>query len=183
VKEAKKRGLSNITTSPPAMDALVSKKSKKLFVENNIFSEREAEARHEILLETYTKKIQIESRVMGDLALNHIIPTAIKYQKLLVENVEGMKQIGLKADTWQTQMDIIIEISEHISVIKKNTDEMTEARKKTNKVEHAREKAIAYCDKVRPYFDTIRYHIDKLELIVDDEMWTMPKYREMVSIK
>jgi glutamine synthetase len=183
VKEAKKRSLSNITTTPPALDAMISKKSKKLFVDNNIFSEREAEARHEILLETYTKKIQIESRVIGDLAINHIIPTAIKYQKLLVENVAGMKNIGLKADSWQTQFDIIREISEHISVIKKNVDDMTEARKKANKLEHAREKAIAYCDNVKPYFETIRYHVDKLELVVDDEMWALPKYREMVSIK
>ncbi|MFI5219676.1 MAG: glutamine synthetase III, partial [Bacteroidia bacterium] len=183
VKEAKKRGLNNITTTPKALDAMVSKKSIKLFETNNIFSEREAEARHEILLETYTKKIQIESRVMGDLALNHIIPTAIKYQKLLVENVEGMKDIGLKASTYETQIDIINDISEHITAIKKNTDEMIEARKKVNRIEHARDKAIAYCDKVKPYFEIIRQHIDKLELTVDDEMWSLPKYREMVSIK
>lgn len=183
VKEAKRRGLSNITTIPPALDAMVSKKSKKLFADNNIFSEREAEARHEILLETYTKKIQIESRVMGDLALNHIIPTAIKYQKLIVENVEGMKDIGLKADAFSTQLDMIKEISEHITVIKKNTDDMTEARKKANQLEHARDKAVAYGDKVRPYFETIRYHIDKLELLIDDELWPLPKYREMVTIR
>lgn len=183
VKEAKRRGLSNITTTPPALDAMVSKKSKKLFADNNIFSEREAEARHEILLETYTKKIQIESRVMGDLALNHIIPTAIKYQKLIVENVEGMKDIGLKADAFSTQLDMIKEISEHITVIKKNTDDMTDARKKANQLEHARDKAVAYGDKVRPYFETIRYHIDKLELLIDDELWPLPKYREMVTIR
>lgn len=183
VKDAKKRGLSNITTTPSALDAMVSKKAKKLFADNKIFSEREAEARHEILLETYTKKIQIESRVMGDLAINHIIPIAIKYQKLLVENVEGMQDIGLKADSYGIQLDIIKEISEHITVIKKNSDAMIEARKKANKIEHAREKAIAYCDIVKPYFETMRKHVDKLELIVDDELWPLPKYREMVSIK
>jgi glutamine synthetase len=183
VKEAKKRGLKNITNTPEALDLMVTPKAKKLYTSNNIFSERELEARHEILLETYTKKIQIESRVMGDLAINHIIPTAIKYQKILVENVEGMKDIGLKPEHYSAQLEIIKEISEHISVIKKQVDEMTEERKKANKLSHARDRAMAYCKKVKPYFDIIRYHVDKLELIVDDEMWPLPKYREMLSIK
>lgn len=183
VKEAKKRGLSNITTTPQALDAYVSKKSKELFRKNNIFTERELEARHDILLETYTKKIQIESRVIGTLALNHIIPAAIKYQSELIRNVEGLKNIGLKADAFKIQLDIIREISEHLNVIKSKTDEMTEERKKANKIDSTRTKAIAYCDKVKPNFDIIRYHVDKLEVIVDDAYWPLPKYREMVTVR
>ena len=110
LREAKKRGLSNITTTPPALDAFVSKKSLKLFEENNIFSHREAEARHEIMLETYIKKLQIEARVMGDLAINHIIPAAVKYQTTLAGNVEGLKDIGMKPDTYGTQVTMIREI-------------------------------------------------------------------------
>ncbi len=183
VKEAKKRGLSNITTTPPALDAYVSKKSKELFKKNNIFTERELEARHDILLETYTKKIQIESRVIGTLSLNHIIPAAIRYQSDLIRNVEGIKAIGLKADSFKTQLDLIKEISEHLNVIKASTDAMTDDRRKANKIENVRSKAIAYCDKVRPHFDTIRYHVDKLELLVDDAYWPLPKYREMLAVR
>jgi len=183
VKEAMKRGLSNFTTTPPALDAYISKKSKELFEKNNIFTHRELEARHEILLETYTKKIQIESRVIGTLAMNQIIPTAIRYQSDLLKNVEGLKSVGLKADMYSTQLDIIKEISEHVEVIKKHTDLMTDARKQANKIEEARAKAISYCDDVRPNFDTIRYHVDKLELLVDDSYWPLPKYREMLSVR
>lgn len=182
-KEAKKRGLSNVTTTPPALDAFVTKKSMDLFERNNIFSHRENEARHEIMLETYIKKIQIESRVMGSLAINHILPAAIKYQTLLVENVEGLKDIGLPKDTYAAQMELIKEISSHITIIKKNVDDMIEARKKANSISNVRTKAIAYCDKVKAHFDTLRYHVDKLELIVDDESWPLPKYREMVTIR
>jgi glutamine synthetase len=183
VKEAKRRGLSNLTTTPPALDAFVSKKSKELFKRNNIFTERELEARHEILLETYTKKIQIESRIIGTLALNHIIPVAIRYQTDLVKNVEGLRSIGLQPDVYKTQLDLIHEISNHISVIKSDADLMTEERKKSNRIENAREKAIAYCDKVKPYFDSIRYHVDKLELLVEDAYWPLPKYREMLAVR
>ncbi len=183
VKEAKKRGLSNFTTTPPALDAYVSKKSKELFANNNIFSGRELEARHEILLETYTKKIQIESRIVGTLTLNHIIPAAIKYQSDLIKNVEGLKSLGLKADSYAIQLDIIKAISGHITVIKTKTDLMVDERRKANKIEHARPKAIAYCDKIRPYFDEIRYHVDKLEQLVDDAYWPLPKYREMLIVR
>jgi glutamine synthetase len=183
VREAKRRGLSNINNTPEALDALVSEKAKKLFIENNIFTERELEARYEVLLETYTKKIQIESRVMGEMALNTIIPAALKYQRMLVENVEGMKDIGLKAPDYAAQVEIIREISGHVTQIKKNVHAMIEERKKANRLEHARQRAIAYCKKVKPFFDIIRYHADKLELIVDDAMWPLPKYHEMLSIK
>ena len=182
-KEAKRRGLSNVTTTPPALDAFVTKKSTELFDRNNIFSHRENEARHEIMLETYIKKIQIESRVMGSIAVNHILPAAIKYQTLLIENVEGLKDIGLPKDTYAAQIELIREISSHIAIIKKNVDEMIEARKKANAMTNVRGRAIAYCDKVKAYFDIIRYHVDKLELVVDDESWPLPKYREMVTIR
>lgn len=182
-KEAKKRGLNNITTTPTALDAFVSKKTMSLFENNNIFNHRELEARHEIMLETYIKKIQIESRVMGVVATNHIIPAAIKYQHLLVQNVEGLMDIKMPRETYAAQVEIIKAISNHITVIKKNCDAMLEARKKANATENIRARAIAYCDKVKLYFDEIRYHVDKLELIVDDECWPLPKYREMVTIR
>lgn len=182
-KEAKKRGLSNVTTTPPALDAFVTKKSMDLFERNNIFSHRENEARHEIMLETYIKKIQIESRVMGNIAINHILPAAIKYQNLLVKNVEGMKGIGLPKDAYNAQVELIREISSHLTLIKKNVDEMVEARKKANAIDNVRSRAIVYCDKVKSYFDVIRYNVDKLELIVDDECWPLPKVREMVTIR
>jgi len=182
-KEAKKRGLNNITTTPTALDAFVSKKTMSLFESNNIFNHRELEARHEIMLETYIKKIQIESRVMGVVATNHIIPAAIKYQHLLVQNVEGLMDIKMPRETYLAQTEIIKEISNHITIIKKNCDAMVEARKKANAIENIRTRAIAYCDKVKAHFDEIRYHVDKLELIVDDECWPLPKYREMVTIR
>lgn len=183
VKEAKRRGLSNIQTTPEALDAMVSKKSMELFSVNNIFSHRELEARHEIVLETYMKKIQIESRVIGTITLNHIIPAAIRYQNELLKNVEGLKAAGMKPGAYATQMELIREISEHLSVIKTKTDEMTEARKKANKIENARSRALAYCNDVKPFFEEIRYHVDKLELMVDDTLWPLPKYREMVIVR
>ena len=182
-KEAKKRGLNNITTTPTALDAFVSKKTMSLFESNHIFNHRELEARHEIMLETYIKKIQIESRVMGVVATNHIIPAAIKYQHLLVQNVEGLMDIKMPRETYAAQVEIIKAISNHITIIKKNCDAMLEARKKANAIDNIRTRAIAYCDKVKLHFDEIRYHVDKLELIVDDECWPLPKYREMVTIR
>jgi glutamine synthetase len=183
VKDAKKRGLSNITTTPPALDAFVSKKSLKLFEENGIFSHREAEARHEIMLETYIKKIEIESRVIGDLAQNHILPAAIRYQTIIAENVDSLKDCGLKADAYSTQLDMVKEISTHVTEISKNVKAMIIARDKALDVSHARDKAIAFCDKVKPYFDLIRHHVDSLEMMVDDEMWPIVKYRELVTIR
>jgi len=183
IKEAKKRGLSNLKTTPQALDAYVSKNSLSLFERTKVFSHREVEARHEIMLETYTKKIQIESRVMGDLLLNHIIPAAIEYQNRLIRNVEGLKNLGLKADATNAQLELIKEISEHVNVIKKGVYEMVEARKKANVAKNSRDMAIAYCDKVRTHFDTLRYHTDKLEMLTDDALWPVPKYREMVVIK
>lgn len=183
VQEAKKRGLSNIKTTPLALDVIVSKKTKDVFKRNGVFSDRELEARHEILLETYTKKIQIESRVIGDLALNQIIPTAISYQNKLITNVKGLQEIGLKNGYSSTQIEIVKQISKHIAVIKQNMDEMIEERKKANKIDDVKQRAIAYCDKIKVYFDVIRYHVDKLELLVEDESWPLPKYRELLFTK
>jgi glutamine synthetase len=186
VKEAKKLGLSNIKTTPEALGAFVSKRTLELFERHNILSEREQHARYDIYLETYTKKIQIESRVIGDLALNHIIPTAIKYQSSLIENVRGLKEITSGAEfkkISQIQMDMITEISEHITVIKTKVDEMTEARKKANALTDVKKQAVEYCEKVKDYFEIIRYHVDKLELVIDDESWPLPKYRELLFTK
>ncbi|HQW00421.1 MAG TPA: glutamine synthetase III [Bacteroidia bacterium] len=183
VKEAAKRGLSNIQTTPLSLDAYVSKSSLKLFDDLNIISHREVEARHEILLETYIKKIQIESRIMGDLAINHIIPAAIRYQTELARNVEKLMNIKAGADTTKTQMEMITEISKHVNSINKLVDQMIEARKKANKMENIRERAINYCDDVKPYFEQIRDHVDSLEMLVDDEIWPMAKYRELVTIR
>jgi len=182
VKEAEKRGLSNVKTTPHALDFYVSKKSTKLFTETGIYSERELHARHEIMLEDYTKKIQIESRIMGELALNHIIPTAIAYQNKLITNVSGLKNIGINAS--ETVLDLINQISGYIDSINKNVHDMVEARKAANNIEDGRERAIAYCDNVKEkYFDAIRYAVDKLELIVDDEDWPLVKYRELLFVK
>jgi glutamine synthetase len=186
VKEAGKRGLSNIKTTPLALGAFVSKQTMDLFMRNNIMTEREQHARYDIYLETYTKKIQIESRVMGDLVLNHIIPTAIRYQGSLVENVKGLKEIFSGGDfkkAAQIQLDMIMAISDHINIIKTKVDEMTEARKKANALTDVKKQAVEYCDKVKAYFDEIRYNVDKLELLVDDENWPLPKYRELLFTK
>ncbi len=186
VKEAAKRGLSNIKTTPVALSAFVSKQTINLFERHGILSEREQHARYDIYLETYTKKIQIESRVIGDLALNHIIPTAIKYQSSLIENVRGLKEIMSAADFKKAatiQMEMIVEISEHINTIKTKVDEMTETRKKVNAIADVKKQAVDYCEKVKAYFDVIRYHVDKLELLVDDESWPLPKYRELLFTK
>lgn len=181
-KEAERRGLPNLRTTPVALDAYVTDKALKLFTGQEIYTERELHARYEILLEAFVKKIQIEGRVLGDLAQNHIIPTALNYQSRLVNNVKGLKEIGLDAKTYESQLDIIQRISEHVNLVKKGVDAMTEERKKANKLTDVRKMAAAYDDKVKPYFDTIRYNIEKLERIVDDSVWPMPKYRELLFV-
>jgi len=186
VKEAAKRGLSNIKTTPEALGAFASKQTMSLFERHGIMSEREQHARYDIYLETYTKKIQIESRVMADLALNQIIPTAIKYQSSLIENVKGLKEIMSPADfkkNGQIQLEMIMEISEHINIIKTKVDQMTEARKKANAIADVKKQAVEDCEKVKSYFDVIRSNVDKLEIVVDDESWPLPKYRELLFTK
>jgi glutamine synthetase len=181
-KEAKKRGLSNHKTTPIALKAKVSKKALDLFKDLNVMNHVEVEARYEIELEEYTKKIQIEGRVLGDIARNHVIPTAIRYQNTLIENVRGLKEIFGKdfEKIAKEQISLIKEISAHIEGINSNVEAMTEARKKANVLTDAQKMAESYCDKVKPYFDVIREHCDKLELLVDDEVWTLTKYRELL---
>ena len=183
--EAEKRGLSNFKTTPEALKARVSKQALELFSELNIMNHVEVEARYEIELEEYTKKIQIEGRVLGDIARNHVIPTAIRYQNTLIENVRGLKDIfGAEFEKiGKEQIELIREISAHISGIHKMVEEMTEARKEANALTDALQMAGAYCNIVKPYFDLIRSHCDKLELLVDDEIWTLTKYRELLFTK
>jgi glutamine synthetase len=182
-KEAEKRGLSNIKTTPKALDAYVSEKTTSLFTKLNVFNERESHARHEILLESFYKKLQIEARVIGELVNSAIIPAAIEYQSKLIQNVQGLQAIGLDKKTYQAQLELITKISEHLNFIKTNVDKMVEARKKANAIEDAREKSIAYDEKVKTFFEPIRYHVDKLEQLVDDAQWPLPKFRELLFIK
>ena len=184
--EAAKRGLNCETSVPVIYDAYTTPESVKMFESLGVFSKRELEARNEIKWETYTKKIQIEARVLGDMAINNIIPVATRYQSLLLDNVYKMTQVYGKDEALKlagTDSDLIREISERIAKIKTLTADLVEARKVANKIEAEREKAVAYHDTVVPFFEKIRYEIDKLEMIVDDEMWTLPKYRELLFIR
>ena len=181
--EAEKRGLQNIKTTPKALDALISEKTQKIFEETGVFSKREAHARHEILLEAYYKKLQIEARIICELVTNMIIPSAIKYQSDIINNVKGLMDIGFDKDSYEAQLLIIEELSKHINFIKTNVYAMIEERKKANVIVDSREKAIAYDEKVKAYFEPIRYHVDKLELLIDDTIWPLPKFRELLFIK
>jgi len=183
-KEAKKRGLPNVKSTPLALDAYADKKTHKLFVDNGIFKSSEIEARHEIMLEEYIKKLQIEARVLGDLASTFVIPAALRYQNLISENIKGLKESGLNPKMYANQLQILEKISEHIQIISDHVEQMIEERKKANNMEDTRKKAIAYCDNVKEkYFNLIRYHIDKLELMVDDSLWLLPKYREILFLR
>ncbi|MCX6297993.1 MAG: glutamine synthetase III [Bacteroidetes bacterium] len=183
-KEAERRGLPNIKTTPLAFDALTTDKAKHLFESNGIYNHIELEARHEIELENYLKKVQIEGRIIGDLALNHILPAAMKYQNSVLANVNGLKAAGLPESAYASQLTILKQVSEHIQVIHTKVHAMVEARKIANNIESTRTKAIAYESQVKAaYFDEIRYHVDKLESLVDDEIWTLPKYREMLFLR
>lgn len=182
-KEAERRGLPNVKTTPLALDAFVTDKAKKLFEHHNIYTHSELEARHEIMLENYVKKVQIEARVIGDLATTYILPAAIKYQNILIQNIKGLKDIGIDENGYKNQKHIASKISEHIANISSSVESMIKGRKAANKIEDSREKAIAYCDNIKSHFDKIRYHVDKLELLVDDEYWELPKYREMLFLR
>ncbi len=182
--EAEKRGLQNVKTTPLALDAYVTEKAKALFATNNIYTHEELEARHEIMLEEYVKKVQIEARVMGDLASTYILPAAVKYQNVLLQNINGLKDAGIEAAGYANQLAIVKIISNHITIISDKTEAMIQARKKANDLTDIREKAIAYCEEVKgKFFDDIRYHVDKLELMVDDSFWTLPKYREILFLR
>ena len=182
-EEAEKRGLSNFKTTPKALKAYVSKASKELFKSVGVYTEREMDARYEIMLEDYVKKIQIEARILGNLATNHILPAAINYQNTLIQNVRGIKELGLPEDAYRSQLNLLRVASSHIQEINDNVEAMIAARKVANKEENMHTRADLYCDTIRPYFDKIRYHADKLELIVEDKLWPLPKYRELLHLK
>ena len=186
VEEAKKRGLDCETSCPVIFDNYLSPESITMFEQLNVMTRKELEARNEVKWDTYTKRIQIEARVMGDLTMNHIIPVATHYQSQLAKNVHNMRNIfpAEKIDRLcGRNMKIIEEIAERIQIIEKGVEDLVEARKVANKIENEREKAVAYHDTVAPKMEEIRYHIDKLELIVADELWTLPKYRELLFIR
>jgi len=184
--EAEKRGLDCETSCPVIFDRYLDEASIKMFESINVMNKKELEARNEVKWETFTKKIQIEARVMGDLSMNHIIPVCTRYQSQLIKNVENMKTIfpAEKAEKLSARnMKLIEEIAERTDKIEKNVEELVEARKVANKIESEREKAIAYHDTVEPKMEIIRREIDKLELIVEDDLWTLPKYRELLFIR
>ena len=184
--EAERRGLDCETSCPVIFDNYLSADSIAMFGSTGVMTQVELEARNEVKWETYTKKIQIEARVLGDLAMNHIVPVAIEYQSKLIDNVYKMKGLfsAEEADKLSAEnLAIIREISERTAYIKEHVDAMVEARKVANKIEGERAKAVAYHDTIAPMLEQIRYHIDKLELIVDDQMWTLPKYRELLFIR
>ena len=186
IAEAKRRGLDTEKSAPVVFDRYLDEDSVKMFESQNVMKRNELEARNEVKWETFTKKIQIEARVLGDLSMNHIIPVATDYQSRLSSNVERLMAIygpeeGRKLS--ERNMKIIREIADHTAAIEQGVEDMVNARKVANKIENPRAKAVAYHDTVETYFEAIRYHIDKLELIVADELWTLPKYRELLFIR
>jgi glutamine synthetase len=183
IEEAEKRGLSHLRTAPAAIEEMASKQTLDLYENLGVMSHRETLARQEIAYELYTNLIRIESRVIGDLAKNHILPTTLRYQNELIKNVQGLKDILDSKDfkdLSSIQMDMIKGISKHVKIVQEATDKMIAERKRINKLEDPKQKANEYSDIVKPFFDKIRYSVDKLELMVDDEMWPLPKYRELL---
>lgn len=181
--EAAKRGLSNFKTTPEALAILSDEKAISMFTELGIYTRRELEARHEIVLEEYVKRVQIEARIMGYMSSNQVIPSAIKYQNLLIENIKGLQAIGLDKTAYAAQQKIVTVISNHVQEISANVEAMIDARKVANKMQNMEEKAFSYCNDVKSKFEKIRYHADKLELIVEDALWSMPKYRELLFLR
>ena len=185
-EEARRRGLDCESSCPKCFDRYLDDASIKMFESMNVMKRNELEARNEVKWETYTKKIQIEARVMGDLAMNHIIPVATHYQSQLAKNVQNMVNIFGDVEGKQLSernIKIIREIAERTTIIESGVEELVNARKQANKIESQREKAIAYHDTIAPKMEAIRYQIDKLELVVSDELWTLPKYRELLFIR
>ena len=186
VEEAKRRGLDTESSCPVVFDRYIDESSVAMFESLGVMTRKELEARNEVKWDTYTKRIQIEARVMGDITMNHIVPVATHYQSQLAKNVQNMRQIfpTEKADKLCARnMKLIEEIAERTQLIETGVEELVNARKVANKIECEREKAIAYHDTVEPKMKDIRYQIDKLELIVADELWTLPKYRELLFIR
>jgi glutamine synthetase len=185
--EAQRRGLDCETSCPIIFDRYLDEKTVQMFERMKVMQRHELEARNEIKWETYFKKIQIESRVLGDLCLNHIIPVATKYQSELADNVHKLQLIFTDKEKIKEltayNINLIEKINSHTSFIAENVDAMTETRRLANRIEEIREKAINYHDKVEPYLNAIRQHIDELELIVEDELWPLPKYRELLFVR
>ena len=174
----------SVVRDPLALDAMATDKAKTLFENNNIYSHPELEARHEIELENYIKKVQIEARIMGDLAINHIIPAAVNYQNTLLANIKGLKDAGLPESSYAGQLEIVKAISDHLQTVHSKVHDLVEARKIANNITDTRTKAIAYESQVKSaFFDDIRYHVDKLEHLVSDDEWTLPKYRELLFLR
>ncbi|MFM8976791.1 MAG: glutamine synthetase type III, partial [Bacteroidota bacterium] len=182
-KEAAKRGLSNYRTTPEALDAMVSKSTVQLFEKMGVYTEREIEARHEIMLENYIKKLQIESRVVGELSLTQIVPAAMTYQQRCLENLRLQKELGITAKSTASLKVLAETIGQHIAAMVEQTEKMRLARKKANEIESTRTRAQVYCEQVKPYLESIRDHADRLEILVDNELWPLPKYRELLFLK
>lgn len=183
VNEAAKRGLGNIKTTPEALNAYLSKKSKSVFISNNIFNEKELEARYEIMQELYVKKIDIEAKVLAQLATSHVIPAAIAYQTRLAKNVASLKAAGMSKSVYQSQKNAIEKISSNINSISQTVNKIIAETEKAHHAGNTHKCALAFCHKVKPLFDVVRKSSDSLEFIIDDEMWQLPKYREMLFIK
>ncbi len=185
-EEAARRGLDCETSCPLVIDRYLDPESIDMYESMHVMNRHELEARNEIKWETYQKKIQIEARVLGDICMNHIIPVATKYQSELVDNVHKIYSVfppEKAKELTAYNVDLIEKINKHTNFIAENVEKMVERRKEVNRIENIREKAIAYHDDIAPYMDSIRYHVDKLELIVEDEMWTLPKYRELLFVR
>jgi glutamine synthetase len=181
--EAEKRGLTNIRNVPEALEAYIRKENIQMFEKLNVFSEKEVIARADVEFEKFVKKVQIESRVLADMAINHIVPTAVEYQTMLLENVKNLKEV-FSPEEYEILSDgrreLIKEIAHHVASIKSLRKEMIEARKVANNIENVKDQAYAYDKSVKPFLKELREHIDKLELIVDNEKWPLPKYRELL---
>ncbi|MFN8278124.1 MAG: glutamine synthetase III [Chitinophagales bacterium] len=180
-KEAKKRGLNNVKTTPYALDFYISKKAKEVFVKNGIYSERELIARYDILNHNYVLKIDIEAKVLADLSVNQVIPAAVDYMNKLIANIQGLKSVGVSVS--KTQKDLVSKINTHVNNIQQGVNKMEAAVASAHKAKSVSDEAKAYCDKVKPLFDVIRAEVDALELLLDDNLWPLPKYREMLFIR
>jgi glutamine synthetase len=181
--EAAKRGLGNTPNTPDALMAYVTDQAVDLFTSSGVFTERELDAHFEVMCENYVLKLQIESRTLGEMVINHVLPAAISYQSQLADNALQLKELGLAANLYEAQIDLIKRISENIAVIKDTVDKMTQARKDSNSKEEAIEVAKSYCNEVKPLMETIRMHADRLEYLVDDKEWPLVKYREMMFVR
>lgn len=182
-EEAASRGLSNTPNTPDALKAYNTDLTRSVFINSGVFSARELDAHYDVMYENYTLKLQIESRTMGEMVINHVLPVAFRYQASLAQAVKNLKDIGSSESTYRTQLELIQRLAENINAIQDAVAQMTEARKQANELDHAEAKAEFYCDKVRPMMETIRLHADRLEYLIDDQEWPLVKYREMMFVR